>query len=144
MTDDRLPLITVVIPTVDRPELLARAVASALDQDYAGAIECLVVFDGPVRPLPEVHTTAGRELRAIQNTRSAGLAGARNTGILGASGSLVAFLDDDDEWLPAKLRCQAELLGGDPATAVAGCGNVVCYENREVVRTAPHWVTFES
>jgi hypothetical protein len=133
MTDDRLPLITVVVPTVDRPQLLARAVTSALDQDYPGAVECLVVFDGPERPLPEVHTTPGRELRAILNT-----------GILGASGSLVAFLDDDDEWLPAKLRCQAELLGGEPDTAVAGCGNVVCYEDREVVRRAPSRVTFES
>ena len=144
MTNDHLPLITVVIPTVDRPQLLARAVASALDQDYAGAIECLVVFDGSVQMLPEVHPTTGRELRAIQNTRSAGLAGARNTGVLGASGSLVAFLDDDDEWLPSKLRRQAELLAGEPSTAVAGCGNIVCYEDREVVRTAPRHVTFES
>jgi GT2 family glycosyltransferase len=144
MTDDRLPLITVVVPTVDRPQLLARAVTSALDQDYPGAVECLVVFDGPERPLPEVHTTPGRELRAVRNRCSSGLVGPPNTGILGASGSLVAFLDDDDEWLPAKLRCQAELLGGEPDTAVAGCGNVVCYEDREVVRRAPSRVTFES
>ena len=102
------------------------------------------MFDGSVQMLPEVHPTTGRELRAIQNTRSAGLAGARNTGVLGASGSLVAFLDDDDEWLPSKLRRQAELLAGEPSTAVAGCGNIVCYEDREVVRTAPRHVTFES
>ncbi|MDX6592497.1 MAG: hypothetical protein QOJ13_1693 [Gaiellales bacterium] len=144
MEGDERALITVVIPTVDRPHLLTRAVVSALNQDYDGPMECLVVFDCPVRALPAVDVPDGRILRVIGNNRSPGLAGARNTGVTEARGTLVAFLDDDDEWMPAKLRKQAELLVRDPSAAVAGCGNIVCYEGREVERLAPRSVTFQS
>jgi glycosyltransferase involved in cell wall biosynthesis len=49
------------------------------------------------------------------------LAGARNTGILAATGDLIAFCDDDDEWLPGKISAQVDLLGRFAATDVVGC-----------------------
>jgi glycosyltransferase involved in cell wall biosynthesis len=143
-TPNQSPLVTVVIPTIDRPELLARAVQSVFSQDYDGPIDCLIVFDGPSQPPPAVLTTAGRTLRAITNTRSPGLAGARNSGLTHAHGSLIAFLDDDDEWMPGKLRRQVHLLEPDAGTAAVGCGNVVVYEGRETTRDAPCVVTFQS
>jgi glycosyltransferase involved in cell wall biosynthesis len=143
MGADERALITVVVPAVDRPQLLTRAVASALGQDYDGPMECLIVFDGPVRDLPAVNVPQGRILRAIANSRSPGLAGARNTGVTEAGGSLIAFLDDDDEWVSAKIRRQVDLLA-ETGAAVAGCGNIVCYEGREAVRLAPSSVTFQS
>ena len=98
------PSVSVVVPTRDRPELLRAALGAILDQDYPGAIEVIVVYD---------HSRAGsvarngaqpkRRVRVISNSRTPGLAGARNTGILAATGELVAFCDDDDEWLPGKL-----------------------------------------
>ena len=62
-----------------------------------------------------------------------GLAGARNTGIVAATGDLVAFCDDDDEWLPEKLREQVPALSASGAT-VAATGVDVVYEDRRTTR----------
>jgi glycosyltransferase involved in cell wall biosynthesis len=116
--------VTVVVPTHRRPQLLRRAVESVVAQDYAGEVEIIVVFDAcPVEP-PEVRLTERRTLRVIANTRSRGLAGARNTGILAAHHDLVAFLDDDDRWLPGKLSAQVPVLGLQQAAVLVGSAAV--------------------
>jgi glycosyltransferase involved in cell wall biosynthesis len=74
-----------------------------------------------------------RSVRPVTNDRTPGLAGARNAGILASRGELVAFCDDDDEWLPDKLRLQVEALMAGPA-AVASCGLYIDYEGRTVRR----------
>jgi glycosyltransferase involved in cell wall biosynthesis len=75
------PLVSVVVPTRDRPALLKRAVAAVLGQDYPGEIDCVVVFDQSPAHLPAGLTVPpGRSLRAVGNQRTPGLAGARNTG----------------------------------------------------------------
>lgn len=89
---------------------MRRAVESVVDQDYPGEIEIIVVFDGCEAFVPDVPTSERRTLRVIANQRSRGLAGARNTGILEAGHEFVAFLDDDDYWLPAKLTAQMPLF----------------------------------
>ena len=116
-----LPLVTVVIPTHDRRELLRVAVRSVLSQDYAGRIEILVVHDrSELDHSIEGWAVAGRSIRVLANGRRPGLAGARNTGILAAAGSLVAFLDDDDMWLPDHLeRLHLSLSRDDADLAVA-------------------------
>ncbi len=134
---DPWPLVSVVIPTRDRPELLPRAVRQVLDQRYPGGIECLVVFDqSEPAPLP-VELAEGRRLRTIRNRRTPGLAGARNAGVLASSGELVAFCDDDDEWLPGKLTAQVEALRDHPESAVVACGIFVHYGDRVIRRTPP-------
>jgi glycosyltransferase involved in cell wall biosynthesis len=117
-----LPLVSVVIPTRDRPELVRRAVASVLAQTYAGDIECIVVADQAEAPreLPEP-ARPGRAVAVIDNGRTPGLAGARNTGILASRAPLLAFLDDDDEWLPEKLERQAAVLAREPEAGLVGC-----------------------
>lgn len=142
MSAEAAEAVTVVIPTADRPVLLERAVKSVAEQDYDGDIECLIVFDGPLGRVPALAPRDGRTIRAVQNTRSPGLAGARNTGILAAQSPLIAFLDDDDEWLPAKVRRQVELLAREPEAVAVGCANVVVYDGHETVRPAPARVTF--
>lgn len=118
----RWPPVSVVMPTRGRPEYLTRAVSSVLAQDYLGEVECLVVFDQePIRPVA-VHVPARRRLTALSNQRSPGLAGARNTGALIGSGDWLAFLDDDDEWLPDKLTCQLSLARAQPQADLLGCG----------------------
>jgi glycosyltransferase involved in cell wall biosynthesis len=131
------PAVSVVIPTRDRPELLRRAVRRVLDQDYPGEIECLVVFDQsePAEVLESLRP--GRTLRAIANRRTPGLAGARNAGALAAGGELVAFCDDDDEWLQGKLAAQVELLREHPQAAVVACGIQVHYGDRTIERVPP-------
>ncbi len=115
-----LPAVSVIIATRDRPELLAAAMAAVLGQDYAGSIECVLVFDQSEPDTTLARTGTGRSVVVVRNDRTAGLAGARNSGVAASSGALLAFCDDDDEWLPAKLRLQVDRLletGADVSVA---------------------------
>jgi len=130
------PAVSVVVATRHRPELLLRAVTSILGQSYLGELECLVVFDqSQPEPLP-TEVLPGRQLRVLSNTRTAGLAGARNAGITAAVGTVIAFCDDDDAWQPDKLTCQVELLRRSAADFVA-CGVRIRYSDHAVVRMPP-------
>jgi glycosyltransferase involved in cell wall biosynthesis len=137
-TAQPLPDVDVVIATRDRPELLATALEAVWHQTYAGAIHCTVVFDqSATRPeLARSDAVAGaghRDVTVVGNDRTPGLAGARNSGILAGHGELVAFCDDDDEWLPTKIATQVEALSRSSAlTSVTGI--IVCYADREVTR----------
>lgn len=134
--DGPWPAVTAVIPTKDRPELLARAVQSVIDQDYPGDIEVLVVFDGTEPVEPAVRLRSGRTLRALVNNRTPGLAGNRNTGYLAATGDLVGSCDDDDEWLPSKLRVQVTLLRAQPTASAAASGFYYSYRGKDLPREA--------
>lgn len=125
------PPVTAVVPTHDRPEMMRRAVQSILDQEYDGDIEVIVVFDACEPVLPVVVLGDGRTLVGIVNERRRGLAGARNTGILAARHPLVAFLDDDDVWLPGKLSSQVGAMEGNPGHALVGTAMVVDDGTRE-------------
>jgi glycosyltransferase involved in cell wall biosynthesis len=133
----QLPRVSVVIPTRDRPDLLRRAIRSVVGQPYAGEIECIAVFDQSSPHEVEFQLPARRALRIVENDRSPGLAGARNTGVLTARGELVAFCDDDDEWLPGKLAEQVEVLRANPRAITVACGILVRYLDREVRRLPP-------
>jgi hypothetical protein len=95
-----------------------------------------VVFDqsAPDESLTELGSGAARVVRVIRNARTPGLAGARNSGTLAAEGELVAFCDDDDEWLPGKLAAQVDALAGDPAAEFVCCGIRVNYDGHTVDR----------
>ncbi len=127
------PAVTVVIPTRDRPVLLRTAVAAVLAQDYPGEVRCIVVHDGtePDTDLEQERVTV------TSNVRSPGLAGARNSGIARVGTELVAFCDDDDQWLPDKLSRQVEVLRADPAARFVCCGIRIRYGDRLVERTLP-------
>lgn len=116
----RSPAVTAVIPTHNRPEQMKRALESVLQQDYDGQIEVVLVFDAEAPYLPDVNVPAGRTVIPIVNTRSRGLAGARNSGITAAHHDFVAFLDDDDWWMPGKLAAQMPLFEGRPDTLLVG------------------------
>jgi glycosyltransferase involved in cell wall biosynthesis len=140
---DDWPSVSAVVATRDRPDFLRRAVRSIVEQSYPGNVECVVVFDQSALELPSIERMERRVLRAVTNERTPGLAGARNSGVLAATGELVAFCDDDDEWLPDKLRLQVRALlrrGSHPA---ATCGIYIQYDGRTIVRVpAIREVTF--
>lgn len=100
------PLVSAVIPTRNRPQLVKRAVQSVLAQTLK-EIEVIVVIDGPDEPtsvaLQEIDDF---RLRVIELSTSRGGSGARNAGVIEAKGEWIAFLDDDDQWLPQKLELQ--------------------------------------
>jgi glycosyltransferase involved in cell wall biosynthesis len=100
---DRLipPEVSVVIPTYNRPELLRRAVTSALEQDGV-RVEVLVVDDGSS---PRVTADAvPPEVTIACTDAPGGVAAARNMGAHLAQSPWLAFLDDDDWWAPDHLR----------------------------------------
>ncbi len=104
------PAVTVVVPTVLRPSL-ARAVRSVRGQDYAGRLELVVVVDRDRAEcsVEELSLLAGVDVTVF--TGGGRLAGAaRNLGAARATSPLLAFLDDDDAWLPGKLTAQVPLL----------------------------------
>jgi glycosyltransferase involved in cell wall biosynthesis len=138
------PSVSVVLATRDRVELLRRAIDRVLAQDHDGPIECVVVFDQSRPDTSLVRDDARRAVRVLTNTRAAGLAGARNTGMLAANGDLVAFCDDDDEWLPGKLTAQIADLRAAPESMLAASGVVVVSNGRELTRVhAGRTVTFD-
>jgi phosphatidylglycerophosphate synthase len=140
----RWPTISVVVPTVDRPVLLRRALNSILTQDYPGQIEVVVVHDRTTPVHPDVHVPAGRTLVVIENVRTPGLAGTRNTGITHATGDHIAFCDDDDMWLPGKLMRQVHLWARSPrASAIASSITIGTPDGTEMVRHAPSRTTLE-
>ena len=100
----------IVIPTHSRPQQVRAALRSVLTQFYPGELEVVVVYDR-AKPDEEVAEDGERPVRVVKNERTPGLAGARNTGITALDTDLVAFLDDDDEWLPGKLAAQVTALG---------------------------------
>ncbi len=112
------PKVSVVVPTIGRPEL-ARALRSVRAQSSVGAIEIIVVNDAAlgVELQAEVVELADRILRTPGRV---GGSRARNLGIRAATGAYVALLDDDDEWFPNKLSLQVALLQSlpNPARAV--------------------------
>jgi glycosyltransferase involved in cell wall biosynthesis len=109
-------------------------VLAVRDQRYAGPIECLVAFDQSEVRLPDVEPSADLELRGVTNDRTPGLAGARNSGALAARGTYLAFCDDDDEWMPDKLRLQVSAMLRTPTASAATCGILVVTGRRAVPR----------
>jgi glycosyltransferase involved in cell wall biosynthesis len=130
------PAITAVVPTRDRPELLRAALDAIAAQDYPGPIETIVVYDQSEPPASLAAAGPRRTVRVLRNTRTPGLAGARNTGIRAATGDLVGFCDDDDEWLPGKLTAQVAALDATGAELTC-CGIRIRYDGRDTDRSLP-------
>ncbi|WP_036508209.1 glycosyltransferase family 2 protein [Nocardioides sp. URHA0020] len=129
------PSVGVVIPTRDRAELLRRALASVARQTYPGRIETVVVHDGT--PVDEtVHRDDARPVHAVANTRTPGLAGARNTGILALATDYVAFCDDDDHWEPTKLARQIERATRPDRPEMITCAMLVDFDGHRTPRLA--------
>ena len=106
------PFVSVIITTYNRKELVSRAAVSVLTQTYEN-IECIVVddcsTDGTLDYLTQL-SQQDQRIRIISHKENRHLAAARNTGIYASLGEFVAFLDDDDMWLPQKLEKQIQLM----------------------------------
>lgn len=106
------PLVSCIITTHNRVNLLQFALNSVLAQTYP-ELEIFIVDDGSKDSTPDVCRAWALEDSRIQYIRvpfPQGANHARNVGISQASGKYIAFLDDDDEWKPDKIKTQCEML----------------------------------
>lgn len=98
--------ISVIIPAWNAERHIGRAIGSVLAQSRP-AEEIIVVDDGSTDGTAQAVRAFGKAVRLIEQP-NAGVSVARNTGIAAATGNWIAFLDADDEWMPDKLRFQAD------------------------------------
>src|SRR4030095_982853 len=105
-----MPKVSVIIPTHNRAEFLRSAITSILNQTFQD-FEIIIIDDASKDHTREIiaHFNDAR-IKVIHNQVSEGAAGARNIGIRNSTCEYIAFLDDDDEWLPEKLQMQICLL----------------------------------
>ncbi len=130
------PLVSVIVPTCKRqPAMVKRALDSVINQSYKN-LEIIVVDDSPAdfaeREAVEQAIIGLQDSRLsyIKHGQNLGGGTARNTGIKASKGKFIAFLDDDDEWLPEKLHKQIAKMSD------AGIGIVYC-RYQKVDATAP-------
>lgn len=125
-----MPKVSVIIPTYNRAELLRSAISSALGQTFKD-LEIIVSDDNSTdNTLEIVKGFQDKRLKYISHNKNKGVSAARNTAIKVASGEYIAFLDDDDEWLPDKLQWQVEVLDKSQSNI---CG---VYSNRLFIEKA--------
>ena len=121
------PLVSVVVPTRDRVHRLVNALASIERQTWS-TWEVIVVDDASTDDTPAVLAAASERdprVRVVRNDQAMGGSAARNRGIELAQGDVLAFLDDDDEWLPPKLALQVEYLDVHSRVGAVSCWHVV-------------------
>ena len=100
------PLVSIIMPTKNRLEMLKRSVSSVISQTYT-LWELIVVLDGCTDDSEEyLKSIDDKRIRVVSLKKSYGASGARNRGIKLTKGELIAFLDDDDEWFSTKLAKQ--------------------------------------
>lgn len=120
------PVVSVVVPTRNRPVELGEALASITAQLSldAGEVEAIVVNDGgePIDRILDAAREQGLPVIGLQHPRRLGLPSARNTGLDRAAGAAVALLDDDDVFLPEHLATALTALESGGVEGVAtGC-----------------------
>ena len=120
-------LVSAVITTHNRKELLVLAIESVLNQTYRN-IECIVVDDASDDNTKE-HIKKYIDQNKIKyiyipKEESKGGNYARNLGIQNANGEYVAFLDDDDEWFSKKIEKQMAAIKEEPEIGFVYCGTI--------------------
>jgi glycosyltransferase involved in cell wall biosynthesis len=131
MSDDSRPLVSVVLPTYDRPQKLRTAVESVVAQTYPN-IELLVVDDAsptPARPVVTAAVPDSFTYSCIRHDENSGANAARNTGIRAANGDIISFIDDDDRWHEHKTEAEVSRFERDSGIGVVLHTQRLVYED---------------
>ena len=129
MTENSIkPMVSVIIPTYKRSNMLPRAIASVLSQTYSN-IQVVVVDDNNPDTEYRKNTealmaqyTSDERIKYVKHSKNANGSVARNTGIKSSDGEIVAFLDDDDFFYPEKIEKQMAYLLQHPQFRAVYCG----------------------
>ena len=125
------PLVSVIIPTYNRANFLALTINSVLDQTYP-SIEIFVVDDGSSNSDAQIICDRFERVTYIKIENSGGPAKPRNIGIKKANGKYIAFVDDDDIWLPTKIEKQVQILEKNVNFGLTHCYCQVIDENNKI------------
>jgi len=129
-----LPLVSVIIPTYNRPEYLRLTVESVLAQTYPN-IEVIVADDASTDHTPEVMAAYGDRVRYLREPVNTGGEQVILTGLAAARGKYINFLDHDDLMYPQKIARQVERLEADDLLSMAHCGYHHIDENGQLLET---------
>src|SRR5690625_1266873 len=127
-------MISVVIPTHNRGDLIGRAIESVLNQTYKD-IEIVIVSDGSTDDTEDVVKKYQKKYNNIQLINvhpNKGANNARNEGIKASKGEYLAFLDDDDNWELDKLESQIKVFEKDQTIGLVYTGINIIYVNENV------------
>src|SRR5208282_5250285 len=118
-----MPAVTAIITTFNRRKFLGPAIQSVLGQTF-GDFELLILDNSSTDGSEElVREFSDRRLRYIKHP-AMGISPQRNLGLAEARGEFVAFLDDDDEWLPRKLELELDLFRRGPVSLALTYGGL--------------------
>lgn len=121
--------VSVVIPTKNRANYLSSAIQSVLDQTFENS-EILIIDAASTDNTGEVVSNFDDErIRYIRERKDRGPSTSRNIGIENSTGKFVAFLDDDDLWMPSKLEKQLDLINQNSDVGVVSTGAWMFNEN---------------
>ena len=130
------PMVSVIIPTYNRAEMLPGAIDSVLGQDYP-YFELIVVDDGSTDETPRL-LERYKDRITVMRRENAGVSAARNLGIGEAKGELIAFLDSDDYWMAEKLSIQAAWFEKNPMAMICQTEEIWMRNNRRVNPKVKH------
>ncbi len=128
------PIVSVVIPTYNRKDIISRAINSVLNQTYEN-YEIIIIDDGSTDGTIEyIKNHFNSKIKCISQ-KNKGASAARNRGISEANGKYIAFLDSDDEWVESKLKDQFAFLDKNPEIALL-CGRTYRSDNVKRVNSS--------
>jgi len=125
-------VVSVIIPTYNRPTLLRRALESVVNQSYKN-LEIIIINDGGDESSRDItQSFKDDRITYLSHGSNKGGSAARNTGIRNTKGEYIAFLDDDDQWIPSKIETQLNKMAKtDPDVGFCFSAVTNVYENRE-------------
>jgi glycosyltransferase involved in cell wall biosynthesis len=127
ISEDRPPLISVILPVYNGAKTVMHAVESILAQTYEN-FEFIIIDDGSIDETNNILASfKDKRIRLINNQKNMGKVHTLNTGIQKAQGQYIAFIDADDVALPARLEKQVNFLAKNPSIAVLGTATKEIY-----------------
>ena len=132
-----MPKVSVIIPTYNRSNFLRAAVQSVLNQTFTD-FDIVIVDDASEDDTQAVVASFSDDrIKCIRHPLNRQIAATRNTGMVNSGGEYIAFLDDDDQWLPEKLAKQVAILDGSASSvgAVYTAFDQVDVATKDVLRT---------